>query len=167
MVTSEEDLLPAAIEWVVANQVGSAQHLQRQFKISHDKANTLLDLMEERGLVGPFEGTRPRSVLMSRTQWQRISPGDDEEPEEDLDDYSVSELSSYVRQASENTEMDLLVEKTIEKFRGKTALSLSDLQRQLNLGYAQAEQVMDQLDERGLIGPYEGSKPRQILWNLD
>ena len=41
--------------------------------------------------------------------------------------------------------------------------SVSMLQRRLKLGYARAARLVDQLEEKGIVGPFEGSKPRQLL----
>ena len=41
--------------------------------------------------------------------------------------------------------------------------STSSLQRRLKLGYARAARTMDELEEMGIIGPYEGAKPRKVL----
>ncbi|HBP65894.1 MAG TPA: hypothetical protein DD730_16975, partial [Desulfosporosinus sp.] len=45
--------------------------------------------------------------------------------------------------------------------------SVSFLQRKLKLGYTRAARLMDMLQEQGVVGPYEGSKPRQVLLTLE
>ena len=45
--------------------------------------------------------------------------------------------------------------------------SVSFLQRRLKLGYARAARLMDMLEEQGVVGAYEGSKPRQVLLTLE
>ena len=68
----EDDLLSEAIEFVVQSGQGSASMLQRKFKIGFNRAARLIDSMEERGIVGPNEGSKPRKVLMSKQDLQNL-----------------------------------------------------------------------------------------------
>ncbi|MBP1592147.1 MAG: hypothetical protein ILP22_08910, partial [Oscillospiraceae bacterium] len=56
-----------------------------------------------------------------------------------------------------------LIEKAIDIIFELGQASTSSLQRKLKLGYARAARIMDELEEIGVIGPSEGSKPRRIL----
>ena len=56
-----------------------------------------------------------------------------------------------------------LIEKAIEVVVYAGQASTSNLQRRLKLGYARAARIMDELEEMGIIGPYEGAKPRRVL----
>lgn len=56
-----------------------------------------------------------------------------------------------------------LIEKAIEVVVNAGQASTSNLQRRLKLGYARAARIMDELEEMGIIGPYEGAKPRRVL----
>ncbi|MDE6593125.1 MAG: DNA translocase FtsK [Oscillospiraceae bacterium] len=56
---------------------------------------------------------------------------------------------------------ELAVECAVEA--GTNGVSVSYLQRKLKLGYARAARIMDMLDEMGVVGPFEGAKPRQVL----
>jgi len=56
-----------------------------------------------------------------------------------------------------------LIEKAIEVVVSAGQASTSNLQRRLKLGYARAARIMDELEEMGIIGPYEGAKPRRVL----
>lgn len=61
----DDDLLPDAIECVVRAQQASVSMLQRRFRIGYNRAARLIDIMEERGIVSPADGSRPRKVNMS------------------------------------------------------------------------------------------------------
>ena len=58
---------------------------------------------------------------------------------------------------------DEMTTKAIEVVVDAGQASTSLLQRKLKLGYARAARIMDEMEEMGIIGPYEGSKPRQVL----
>lgn len=64
----EDELLAEAIEFVVNNGQASSSMLQRKFKIGFNRAARMIDAMEERGIVGQNEGSRPRKVLISKEQ---------------------------------------------------------------------------------------------------
>ena len=67
-VNDDDELLPSAIDFVVENGQASSSMLQRKFKIGFNRAARMIDSMEERGIVGQSEGSRPRKVLISREQ---------------------------------------------------------------------------------------------------
>ena len=67
-------------------------------------------------------------------------------------------------------ELDELFDDAVDVVLDSKQASVSMLQRRLKLGYARAARIVDQMEEQGVVGPYEGSKPRQVLltraeWN--
>ncbi len=64
-------------------------------------------------------------------------------------------------------EDDELIEQAIEVIRQTKRASTSGVQRRLKIGYTRAARIMDILEERGLVGPAQGSDPREILIDLD
>ena len=79
-----DELLPAAVDVVLETGQASVSMLQRRLKLGYSRAARLVDQMEERGIVGPFEGSKPRQLLITRAQWQEMQLG--AVPVEETDD---------------------------------------------------------------------------------
>ncbi|OAT73627.1 cell division protein FtsK [Parageobacillus thermoglucosidasius] len=62
----EDELYEEAVRLVVEMQSASVSMLQRRFRIGYNRAARLIDAMEARGVVGPYEGSKPRAVLISK-----------------------------------------------------------------------------------------------------
>lgn len=75
-----DEMLPKAIEVVVEAQMASTTLLQRRLRLGHARAARLVDELESRGIVGPFEGSKPRKVLISKQQWLEMNAMSDEMP---------------------------------------------------------------------------------------
>ncbi|KAA9025818.1 FtsK/SpoIIIE family DNA translocase [Niallia endozanthoxylica] len=68
----EDELYGEAVDLVLEMQTASVSMLQRRFRIGYTRAARLIDEMEARGIVGPYEGSKPRSVLMSKPSSEDI-----------------------------------------------------------------------------------------------
>ncbi len=67
-----DELLPAAIDVVMETGQASVSMLQRRLKLGYSRAARIVDEMETRGIVGPFEGSKPRQLLITKEQWQEL-----------------------------------------------------------------------------------------------
>ena len=67
-----DELLSAAVDVVLETGQASVSMLQRRLKLGYARAARLVDQMEERGYVGPFEGSKPRQLLITREKWQEL-----------------------------------------------------------------------------------------------
>ena len=70
-----DELLDAAVEVILETGQASVSMLQRRLKLGYSRAARLVDQMEERGIVGPFEGSKPRQLLITRAEWEERKMG--------------------------------------------------------------------------------------------
>ena len=70
-----DELLSAAVEVVLETGQASVSMLQRRLKLGYSRAARLVDQMEAQGIVGPFEGSKPRQLLITKEKWQEMQMG--------------------------------------------------------------------------------------------
>jgi S-DNA-T family DNA segregation ATPase FtsK/SpoIIIE len=69
----DDDLYETAVQLVIESQTASVSLLQRRLRIGYARAARLIDMMEQNGIVGPYEGSRPREVLVLKQERSEIS----------------------------------------------------------------------------------------------
>lgn len=62
----DDDIYEEAVDLIIEMQTASVSMLQRRFRIGYTRARRLIDEMEARGIVGPYEGSKPRAVLQAK-----------------------------------------------------------------------------------------------------
>jgi S-DNA-T family DNA segregation ATPase FtsK/SpoIIIE len=85
MSPDSDDLLNQAAQLVVESQSASVSMIQRRFRVGYTRAGRLIDMLERRGIISGYEGSKPRQVLVSVSDLPRIlGSGDAEgtEPEQ-------------------------------------------------------------------------------------
>ena len=70
-----DEMLPAAVEVILETGQASVSMLQRRLKLGYARAARIVDEMEEKGIVGPFQGSKPRAILITKEQWLAMKNG--------------------------------------------------------------------------------------------
>ena len=84
-----DEMLPAAVDVILETGQASVSMLQRRLKLGYARAARIVDEMEEKGIVGPFQGSKPRAILITKEQWQARKNGGTQMEFDDLDDYGA------------------------------------------------------------------------------
>ena len=80
-----DEMLPAAVDVILETGQASVSMLQRRLKLGYARAARIVDEMEEKGIVGPFQGSKPRAILVTKEQWQAMKGGQNQQMDfEDL-----------------------------------------------------------------------------------
>jgi S-DNA-T family DNA segregation ATPase FtsK/SpoIIIE len=65
----KDELFDQAVKVIMESNQASVSILQRRMRLGYTRAARIIDMMEQEGLIGPFEGSKPRRILVDRTQW--------------------------------------------------------------------------------------------------
>ena len=90
-----DEMLPAAVDIILEIGQASVSMLQRRLKLGYARAARIVDEMEEKGIVGPFQGSKPRDILVTKEQWEQMRSGSNSQMSfEDVEEFSNSEDDS-------------------------------------------------------------------------
>ena len=74
-----DEMLPAAVDVILETGQASVSMLQRRLKLGYSRAARIVDEMEEKGIVGPFQGSKPRAILITKEQWDSMRSSSNEQ----------------------------------------------------------------------------------------
>ena len=92
-----DEMLPAAVDVILEINQASVSMLQRRLKLGYARAARIVDEMEEKGIVGPHQGSKPREILITKEQWENMKSGKSVQME--MDDFvekdDIEELEEF------------------------------------------------------------------------
>lgn len=155
--------LPSRIAFAVSSQIDSRTILDM------GGAEKLLGkgdmLFYPTGLPKPV---RVQGVYVSDQEIDRIVEATKVQGEPTYDEtIGTAELSSSKEESSSEEDTDPLIPEAVKLFIESGQASISLLQRRFRVGYNRAARIIDQMEQLGLVGPYEGSKPRQVKITME
>lgn len=149
--------IPSRIAFAVTSQIDSRTILDMS------GAETLLGKGDM--LFSPSDSMKPMRIqgaFVSDSEVLRVVNYIKQTREEEYDEKAMETVEEKTK-VVENDDEDELINEAIEIIINENTASVSLLQRKLKVGYARAGRIIDQLEARGVVGGYEGSKPRKVL----
>ncbi len=86
-----DEMLPAAVDVILETGQASVSMLQRRLKLGYARAARIVDEMEEKGIVGPFQGSKPRAILVTKEKWAAMRSGESLPEFDGVEDSGVPE----------------------------------------------------------------------------
>jgi len=163
--------------FVVSTGCVSLSGIQRKFQIGYYRCGRIMDQLEKFGIVGTCSSNQARELIVSDEQTLnhilieiRKTSRCNESIQNDLQqkfDGLMSEYSKKIKEIVDNSdsdiELDILFEEAARYIVFTGCASSSTLQRKFIIGYTRSGRIMDQLERFGFVGPFNGSKPREII----
>ncbi len=103
-----DELLPQAVDVIFETKQASVSMLQRRLKLGYSRAARLIDQLEEVGVVGPYEGSKPRQIVLTKQQWQEMQYAHGTAPVDTIaqEFAQVSESDEFAPTAEEEGDKD-------------------------------------------------------------
>lgn len=115
--------------------------------------------------MGASKPVRVQGAFMSDQEVETIVQFVSSQGEAEYDETLVPEVDDMVNEDQEP--QDELYEQAVQIVLEAKQASVSLLQRRMRVGYTRAARLIDAMEARSVIGPYEGSKPREVLMSLE
>ncbi|WP_243342494.1 DNA translocase FtsK [Anaerococcus sp. AGMB09787] len=150
--------IPSRISFAVTSQIDSRTILDTQ------GAEKLLGKGDM--LYASSDSMRPvriQGAFVSDNEVIRVVESLKEDNEIDYNQEAIDKIEEESQKIEASEDEDELIDEAIKIIINEKTASVSLLQRKLKIGYARAGRLIDQLETRGLVGGYEGSKPRKVL----
>ncbi|MDO5048036.1 MAG: DNA translocase FtsK [Anaerococcus sp.] len=150
--------IPSRISFAVTSQIDSRTILDSQ------GAEKLLGKGDM--LYAPSDSMRPvrvQGAFVSDDEVIEVVESIKETNKSDYNKEAIKKIEEESKRVEKSEDEDDLIDEAIEIIINENTASVSLLQRKLKIGYARAGRLIDQLEQRGLVGGYEGSKPRKVL----
>lgn len=177
-----DPLIWEAAHFVVESGLGSTSSLQRRLKMGYARAARIMDMLEELGVVGPPDGSKPREVFLDKdglARLERIELGEEEDSVDDSSSHSDSgkDASSQTDVEREDGSSGLSSAKPAPSLAWVDSItweaahlvvtskqaSSSFLRHNLHVGLFEASRILDVLEVLGVVGPSAGFKSRKVL----
>ncbi len=136
-------------------------------------SRTILDMTGAEKLLGkgdmlfsPMGSNKPQRIqgaFISDKEVESVVAFIKQNKTDEVDPLMIEEITCASKFEDDDEEMDEFFEPSINLIMKKGKASTSMLQRQFRIGYNRAARIMEELEARGIVGPEDGSKPRQIL----
>lgn len=117
----DDDMIPKAIEVVVEAGMASTTLLQRKLKLGYARAARIVDELSEKGIIGPFEGSKPRKVLITKEQWYEMQANSSSSAPKQL---SVEDIP--VKNENQRTESATVISEDHNYFGGQVNNSFDE-----------------------------------------
>lgn len=136
-------------------------------------SRTILDMVGAEKLLGkgdmlfyPVGSSKPvriQGAFISDQEVERIVESIKQSGQAEYNQDIIEEITTVNNVSSGGEEVDEYLEQAIEMVIEKEKASISMIQRYLRIGFNRAARIMEEMEERGIVGPDEGSKPRKVL----